>query len=130
MTCRCGRENDARRCYCGACGLRIGKACARCQFVNSTDDAFCGGCGDGVDATAVVSTKHSDVETAPMRTPAPPPVPAPVPTASAARAAKNADGLTSDELAALIGKSAAPAPAQLPAIVSQDDLDRLFGSVS
>jgi hypothetical protein len=130
VSCRCGRDNDARRCYCGACGRRIGKACARCQFLNSTDDAFCGGCGDGIEAAAVVSTKHSDVETAPMRTPAPPPTPAAAPASSAARAAKNADGLSADELAALIGKSAVRAPAQLPAIVSQDDLDRLFGSVS
>jgi hypothetical protein len=122
VNCRCGRENDARRCYCGACGRRIGKACTRCQFVNSTDDAFCGGCGDAIEAATapIVSATLVDPPTAPIRNPAP----------VVARTANSADNLSSAELAALIGKAASPAPAALPAIVSQDDLDRLFGSVS
>jgi hypothetical protein len=129
VTCRCGRENDARRCYCGACGRRIGKACTRCQFVNSVDnDAYCGGCGDAVEATAspVVSAKLVDPPTAPLRAAPPTPAPTPAPKSKS----NNSDNLSSDELAALIGKSASPAAAPLPAIVSQDDLDRLFGGVS
>jgi hypothetical protein len=114
VTCRCGRDNDARRCYCGGCGQRIGKPCARCPFVNAGDDAFCGGCGDALEA-AVVSVVR-DRPTEPITRPA--------------RAPASADTMSAAELASLLGKAAAPTPAALPAIVSQDDLDRLFGGVS
>lgn len=117
MTCRCGRDNDARRCYCGACGRRIGKACTRCQFVNSTDDAFCGGCGDALEAVAVVTAANAE-KTAPITRPA------------IAKAPASPDTMSAAELASLLGRSAANAPAPLPAHVSQDDLDRLFGGAS
>jgi hypothetical protein len=114
VTCACGRHNDARRSYCGGCGHRIGKACGRCQFLNATDDAFCGGCGDALAASAVPVKIVSDPPTAPLGKPA----------------LSRADTMSSTELASLLGKAAAPAEVQLPAVVSQDDLDRLFGGVS
>lgn len=117
--CRCGRDNDARRCYCGACGRRIGKPCSRCQFINATDDAYCGGCGDALEAVAIVSAapeKSASEKTAPITRPNKAPAPA-----------SAADTMSAAELASLLGKHAAKPPAALPAIVSQDDLDRLFG---
>lgn len=112
--CGCGRANDARRSYCGGCGTRIARACARCQFVNATDDAYCGGCGDALGAGARAATTAAAVVVAPR--------PAVAPT--------SADTMSAAELASLLGKAAAPTPVQLPAIVSQDDLDRLFGGVA
>lgn len=120
--CRCGRNNDARRCYCGACGRRIGKPCTRCQFINATDDAYCGGCGDALDAVAIVSAAPEKTEkTAPITRLNK--VAAPAPTSTA-------DTLSAAELASLLGRNAAKPSAALPAIVSQDDLDRLFGDAS
>ncbi|HUQ08295.1 MAG TPA: zinc ribbon domain-containing protein [Kofleriaceae bacterium] len=129
MTCRCGRDNDARRSYCGGCGRRIGTSCGRCQFVNCTDDAFCGGCGDTLEASAAASAAPlkpvADKPTAPivkLVTPVPAPVSSPV--------LSRADTMSAAELASLVGKAAAPAVVPLPSVVSQDDLDRLFGGVS
>lgn len=120
--CRCGRDNDARRCYCGACGRRIGKPCTRCQFINATDDAYCGGCGDALEAVAIVSAapvKTDAEKTAPIARP----TKAPAPSSSA-------DTMSSAELASLLGRHTSKAPAALPAIVSQDDLDSLFGGAT
>lgn len=87
--------------------------------MNAGDDAFCGGCGDALKAAAVVSAapEASAPITKPNR------VSAPVPSSAA-------DTMSAAELASLLGKPAANTAAALPAIVSQDDLDRLFGGVS
>lgn len=133
--CGCGRTNDARRSYCGGCGTRIARACARCQFVNATDDAYCGGCGDELVASVVAVV--SGQPPAPARPLALlkslPPIPAPAPSAAstiARPAPASADTMSAAELATLLGPSAVPVPAPLPSVVSQDDLDRLFGGVA
>lgn len=109
MTCACGRENHAARRYCGACGVRLGASCARCHFDNAVDDHHCGGCGDALE-------RHAGA------------VP-PVPRAAALPAPPAVgDTMSAAELASLLGSAEPPAP--LPTVVSQDDLDRLFGGLS
>lgn len=114
MTCTCGRVNDPHRCYCGGCGTRIAGACTRCRFVNALDDGFCGGCGAKL--------------TSAVRMAAPPPArPTSSPAPTAAAPPRSADAMSATELAGLLGQRAVPKPVALPPVVSQDDLDRLFG---
>lgn len=111
MTCACGRDNDHGRRYCGGCGVRLGAACPRCAFANGVDDRFCGGCGDALGATAVA---RREAPAASDRT-----IPG---------AAIDGSIMSAAELASLLGMAAPVAP--LPAVLDQDDLDRLFGGPS
>lgn len=45
----CGSENVPHRRYCRTCGRAMGTACRTCSFFNQAGDAFCGGCGEGLD---------------------------------------------------------------------------------
>jgi len=103
VTCACGRDNDHGRRYCGGCGVRLGAACPRCAFANGVDDHFCGGCGEALKGGVVASKRD-------------------VPMAA------DGDIMSAAELASLLGMAAPKAP--LPAVLDQDDLDRLFGGPS
>jgi class 3 adenylate cyclase/tetratricopeptide (TPR) repeat protein len=46
----CGRENPADNAFCGGCGSGLERACGSCGHANPADHAFCGRCGQSLDA--------------------------------------------------------------------------------
>ncbi len=95
----CDHANSPQRGYCAACGHMLRLVCRGCRFANDHGDRFCGGCGVSLLARAFATT-------------------AKIPAAASA---------TSDELEALFSVKSTPLDDVLPANISQDDLDRLFG---
>ena len=100
----CSHANAPERGFCGACGHMLRPVCRRCRFANDRVDRFCGGCGLPVPTSARVPSAR-------------------VPVATAAATA------TSDQLDALFADES-PENALPAAAITQDDLDRLFGSAS
>jgi len=120
----CARQNEDGRRFCGGCGIALRAPCRRCGFANLPIDLFCGGCGDAI---------ASAVQAAPPRVPmavvhaSPMPPPATQPR----QPARRKDEIAAAELQELLEHNAPAAGGSvsaLPARVSQDDLDRLFGS--
>lgn len=110
----CDRPNQPDRRYCGGCGASLRANCPSCAFGNEPADRFCGGCGAPLAATA-------EARRAP---------PAPLADGHPEPARAGGGGLLSaNEVGALLReRDAPPAPAPLPARVTQEDLDRLFGA--
>lgn len=97
----CSHSNAVERGFCAACGHMLRPVCRRCWFANDAGDRFCGGCG------LPVSSVASAQAVAPVINPS----------------------ATCDQLDALFAVK--PAEEALPAAgITQDDLDRLFGSAS
>ncbi|MFZ5471403.1 MAG: double zinc ribbon domain-containing protein [Myxococcota bacterium] len=109
----CQADQEPSRRYCGQCGNTLIQPCRRCVFVNSVHDRFCGGCGESLGGT------HSQAVV-------------PEQKALPQKALPKNGFLRAEELDLLIR---APAPAsscadELPAHVSQKDLDQLFSGES
>ena len=117
----CQHDNRAARRYCGRCGCNFEPACEGCGFANDHGDRFCGGCGHGL---RVRGAQVSPAAAAAAREASRPVVATVAGTAQAAP-------WDARELAELF----APAPVAddtpgLPEVgISQNDVDRLFGSV-
>ena len=122
MECVCCQapNHDARR-FCGQCGSQLSGNCRRCGFVNDASDRYCGGCGDVLSESveATPGPKVSELKAKPV---------ARIRSVSPAPVAKAAGSLSAADLADLLPKAAAVAqPKKLPTVVTQDDLDKLFG---
>jgi hypothetical protein len=104
----CKQPNAEQRNYCGGCGAALARYCSHCGFRNQRGDRFCGGCGASLDAGSEASATSPGAAS---------PVPASLPPADGDLA----------ELLAAAREGAAPAPEDLSAKVSQDDIDALFG---
>ena len=98
----CDHPNAPQRGFCAACGHMLRLVCRGCRFANDHGDRFCGGCGIALGARKKVVTT------------------AKIPAAASA---------TSDALDALFEVKPTPLDDVLPAAgITQDDLDRLFGT--
>lgn len=126
----CQRDNHPARRYCGGCGCNFAPACGSCGFANDHTDRYCGGCGQ-----ALRAGDHAAAHAAPPAAAA-----APrsarlsttlVPLPGAAPHAAGVGVWDLDELAELFTPAPVPEePPDLPEVgISQNDVDRLFGSV-
>jgi hypothetical protein len=112
MTCSsCETLNELHRSYCCHCGARIRQNCPRCGFGNGLTDRFCGSCADAL--IPFSSESNQATQTQP---------------GSPSISSDSPDVLSSKDLEELLHKPAAPVAAPLSARVSQNELDKLFGS--
>src|SRR5258707_55303 len=107
----CETYNDSNRRYCLQCGKFLIVSCDRCSFANPSRARYCGGCGDRPKASSASSGIDSE-----------------------ARGSRPGEShpqnyvVSPGELDELLGESSASADAELPNKLSQQDLDRLFGT--
>jgi ribosomal protein L34E len=115
MTCHaCETHNDANRRYCAECGEFLIALCGRCSFANQVKDRFCGGCGEALQATQTGRPAATRKER----------------SSSAKGAQRQPLSLSPSELRELLEKEPQKADADLPNKISQDELDRLFGTTT
>ncbi len=107
----CETYNDSNRRYCLQCGKFLILSCDRCSFANPLRARFCGGCGDRIEASSAWTGVDSE-----------------------ARGGRSVESqqqnfvVSPGELDELLGGSTASADSELPNKLSQQDLDRLFGT--
>ena len=106
----CHRSNESHCRYCGGCGTRLTVICARCSFVNPLTNAFCSGCADRLDPSAL------KLET----------VKEPTASANVLRQGTASGDLSKTDMAELLTVRRAQFEATSSPKVSQDDLDKLF----
>jgi hypothetical protein len=107
----CETYNDSNRRYCLQCGKFLILSCDRCAFPNPLRARYCGGCGDRLKAAnASYGTDNEARDSRPVES------------------VQQNYVVSPSELNELLGESTASADAELPNKLSQQDLDRLFGS--
>lgn len=110
MSCAsCSADNTAPRRFCRSCGASLGAPCRRCGFLNEARDLYCGGCGGALGAACERAT--------PSHQP---------PIHSAVAPVRQGAALSERDLRSLLAPGAPLEPA-LPANLTQEDLDQLFG---
>ncbi len=107
----CETYNDSNRRYCLQCGKFLVLSCDRCSFSNPLRARYCGGCGDRLTASSASSGIDSEAR-----------------VSRAVESQQQNFVVSPSELDELLGESAASADAELPNKLSQQDLDRLFGT--
>jgi hypothetical protein len=108
IRCKCKRDNDPWRCFCGACGAKLEPGCAACGFTNRVDDRFCGGCGRTVAVAAPTPVPRAPKLPALPRAPRRPPPP---PAKSHTVPIERVDDAVLSEAPATSTGSSPPAPA-------------------
>ncbi len=104
---KCSTENDTRQKFCRSCGAPLGLVCDRCGSVNRPEDKHCGTCGQALAA----SLEQGEVRSA-------------VPQKPLLRGVRQ---YTAQEIEELLLLRNAMKEVKHPIIMTQKDIDNLFG---